>query len=297
MLKDHLAEVARQPPTRQELTRRVRQSCRRPGFNIRSPLMSYHRVAKWGWIDPTTIARGRLGKRFSTTHHSPTGVAKMAEDILGEQGDPAGLAELFGDPRRTLPCVVVDSMAGPLGPVRAISTNGNHRTLAFEALGATIVLAEVRNYDPPYRMTFSDEHDDWQTTLDFLRWLEAHDVVRLSRDPVLRDGAWITLRIADAAAPWLAASPSEALAALDAYEGVHHEKIERIGQMDTKLLRRQWQAVAAAQVRWDPMAQSVRAPPGVGTELGRKRYFVKSGSLGGGDERPPRFDLPPQTGR
>jgi hypothetical protein len=181
--------------------------------------------------------------------------------------------------------------------VRPITANGNHRTLAFEALGAPLVLAEVRDYDPPYQMTLRDGADDWQTTLDFLRWLEALGVVRLSSRPVLQEGPWVTLRVADSIAPWLVAPPLEALDALDAYEGFHHEKIERIGQMDTKLLRRQWRTVAAAQVRWDPMAQMVHAAPsGIDPELGRKRYFVKSGSLGGGDERPPRFDLPPQTG-
>jgi hypothetical protein len=220
----------------------------------------------------------------------------MAEDILEEQGDPAGLVELFGDPRRTVPCVVVDSMKGPFGPVRPITVNGNHRTLAFEALGAPLVLAEVRNYDPPYQMTLRDGADDWQTTLDFLRWLEAHRVVRLSSRPVLQEGPWVTLRVADSIAPWLVAPPLDALDALDAYEGFHHGKINRIGQMDTKLLRRQWRAVAAAQARWDPMAQTVHAAPGIGPEVGKKRYFVKTGSPGGGSERPPSVDLPPQTG-
>jgi len=239
MLKDHLRERLRRPAHRSELMRRIQASCRRPGFDIKNPQPSRYRAGHWMWIDPATIARGSLGAPFSPYHYSVEELAFMAEKVLLEQGNPSGLAELFGHPRNPEPGVVADSIPGPFGPVRPISVNGNHRTLVFDALEAPLILAEVHRSRPPYRCKFHQD-DDWRTTLSFLRWLESCKVLRLSSHPFVRTGPWVYLRIAEAPTPWLAASPGDALAASSAYEQFYRRRIERIGQLDLRLLRQQW---------------------------------------------------------
>jgi hypothetical protein len=191
------------------------------------------------WIDPATIARGSLGVRFSPYHLSVRELAFLAEKVLLEQGDPDGLVRLFGHPRNPEPGIVVNSIPGPLGPVRTITVNGNHRTLIFEAFDAPLILAKVHRYKSPYRCEFHQD-DDWVTTLAFLRWLESFKVLRLSTRAVVRKEPWSYLRVAEAPTPWLAASPDHALAALAAYEEFHGRRIERIGELDRKLLERQW---------------------------------------------------------
>jgi hypothetical protein len=259
LLRDHLHDVAEDPPEHKELMRRVRAACRRPGFRMTDPWIARHRAPKWEWIEPSTIARGRLGKPFTPTHHSVKGIAQMAAIILAEQGDTDGLVYLFGDPRSHVPCVVVDSVPGPFGPVRPITINGNHRTLALEALGAPIVMAEVRDYVGPFSIQYSED-DEWKVTFDFLRWLESHGAVRLSARPIIRENRWLRLRISDAPAPWLATSPEEALATLDAYEVFHNRKVDHIGALDTKVLRRQWKSAATVPVRQPITLTAVKVP-------------------------------------
>jgi len=245
MLKDHLGERLWHA-RRSELIRRVQASCRRPGFDVKGPLPSHHGAGHWMWIDPATIARGLLGASFSPYHYSVEDLAVLAEKVLLEQGNPDGLARLFGDPRSPEPAVVVKSIPGPVGPVRIVTVNGNHRTLIFEALGAPLILAKVQRYKAPYRCKFRQE-DEWRTTLAFLRWLESFEVLRLSTRAVVATEPWIYLRVAEAPTPWLAASPQSALAALTTYEQIYGRRIERIRQLDRKLLQREWGSVSAVQ--------------------------------------------------
>ena len=49
--------------------------------------------------------------------------------------------------------------------------------------------------------------------------------------------------------PWLAASPREAFAALDAYEKFWGQKIETVGPLDVAELRRTWKFAARTEVR------------------------------------------------
>jgi len=245
MLKDHLRERLWHAHE-SELIHRVQASCRRPGFDIKDPLPSHHGAGHWMWIDPATIARGLLGASFSPYHYSVEQLAFLAEKVLLEQGNPDGLAQLFGHPRSPEPAVVVNSMPGPFGPVRTITVNGNHRTLIFEAVGAPLILAKVHRYRSPYRCKLRLE-DDWRTTLVFLRWLESFKVLRLSSRAVVSKDPWVYLRVAEAPIPWLAASPQDALAALATYEQFYGRRIERIGPLDRRLLQRQWGSVRAAQ--------------------------------------------------
>ncbi len=238
MLKDHLRERLWRAH-RSELIRRVQASCRRPGFEIKDPLPSHHGAGHWMWIDPGTIARGSLAAHFSPYHYSVDELAFLAEKVLLEQGNPDGLAQLFGHPRGPEPTVVVNSIPGPLGPVRTITVNGNHRTLIFEAVGAPLILAKVHRYRPPYRCKLHQE-DDWRTTLEFLRWLETFGVLRMSSRAYVAKEPWIYLRLAEAPTPWLAASPKDALAALATYEQFYGRRIERIGRLDRGLLERRW---------------------------------------------------------
>ena len=172
----------------------------------------------------------------------------MALDILGDRSDPECLPYLFGDPRSSGPCVVVDSLDGPFGPIRQITVNGNHRTLALEALGVPLAMAEVRTYVGPYSVTFGQE-DDWSTALAFLRWLEARGVLRMSSRAVHRVGYWVELRIAEAPTPWLAASPHDALKALIAYEAFFGRKVQGFGHVDRGVLLRTWRSTAGTSQR------------------------------------------------
>ena len=60
---------------------------------------------------------------------------------------------------------------------------------------------------------------------------------------------YLELHIADALTPWLAASPRETLAALDAYEKFWGQKLETIGPLDVAELRRTWKSAARREVR------------------------------------------------
>jgi hypothetical protein len=131
-VREHLDSVAHATPARKELGARIRLAARRPSFELRDPCPSTRQPVTFAWIDPTSLARGRsLGKPFKPYHYSVTGVAAMALDILGDRSDPEYLPYLFGDPRSGTPNVVVDSLGGPFGPIRQITVNGNHRTLAL----------------------------------------------------------------------------------------------------------------------------------------------------------------------
>ncbi|MHB1210265.1 MAG: hypothetical protein ACYC1I_11265 [Acidimicrobiales bacterium] len=112
--------------------------------------------------------------------------------------------------------------------------------MAFCALGSPVVLAEVYDVGPPYRIEY-DEADDWEITRDFLKWQEERGALRFSSRSIVRDGGRLELRVAEAVTPWLATSPREALAALDAYERFWDQKLETVGPLDVNELRRTWE--------------------------------------------------------
>jgi hypothetical protein len=249
LVKQHLDSVAYASTTRKELADRVRSACRRPSFEVRDPCPSTRQPVTFAWIDPTTLARGRsLGKPFKPYHYSVAGVATMALDILGDRSDHECLPYLFGDPRSGAPNVVVDSLGGPFGPIRQISVNGNHRTLALEALEVPLAMAEVRTYVGPYAITLRED-DDWPTVLAFLRWLEEGQVLWMSRRAIQREGPWVTLRVAKAPTPWLAASPHDALKALGAYEAFFGHRVPGFAHLDRALLLRTWRSAAGTSQR------------------------------------------------
>jgi hypothetical protein len=246
ILNDGLRDRLRRPVRPNDLVRQIQAACGRPGFEIRQPRPSHHGKGHWRWIDPRTIARGALGERFSPYHDSVSELAVLAQRLLLGQGDPDRLVQVLGHPRTPEPAVVVNSIPGPWGPVRPVTVNGNHRTLAFEALGAPLILAKVHSFRPPYRIQM-DRQDDWPTTLEFLRWLASFDVVRLSSRAVVREGESVHLRVAEAPVPWLAAPPRDAWAALTAYEAFYGRPVERFGRLDRRELERQWGSAAG---RW-----------------------------------------------
>jgi len=175
-------------------------------------------------------------------------MANQAQEILDNCESPHLYTFYFDDPRHHYG-IVVTSFAGPLGSIRAITTNGNHRSIAFGALGCPVVLAEVYDLVPPYRIEYVEAEDDWKTTRDFLKWQEQRGALRMSSHPVVRIGRYLELRIANAPTPWLAASPREALAALDAYEKFWGQKLEMVGPLDIAELRRTWRSAARCEVR------------------------------------------------
>lgn len=249
LLTDHLRKVAAVPPDRRELMRRFRAFASRPGFYFWDSRSSRPHPSHWAWINPRSIAHsGQLGKPFPRSQYWPTGMADFEQKILKNFNSPELYSEYFDDPRYGYG-IVVSSFAGPLGPIRAITTNGNHRSMAFESLGCPVVLAEVYELSPPYRIEYNEAEDDWKTTREFLRWQERRGALRLSSRAVVRTDRYLELRIADAPTPWLAASPREAFAALDAYEKFWGQKIETVGPLDVAELRRTWKFAARTEVR------------------------------------------------
>jgi hypothetical protein len=249
MLVDHLRKVATNPPDRGELMRRVRAIARRPSFDTTNPKCPRPGRRHWAWIDPRSIARGRtLGKPFPRSQYSPSWMADLAQEILNNYESPRMYFEHFNDPRHFY-VICVSSIAGPLGPIRPIGTNGNHRSMAFDALDCPVVLAELWEESPPYQITYNEADDNWAMTRDFLKWQEERGALRFSSRSVVRDGAYLELRVAEAATPWMAASPREAFAALDAYERFWDQKLEMVGPLDVAELRGKWKAAARTEVR------------------------------------------------
>jgi hypothetical protein len=259
LLGDHLRKVASSPPERDELKSRIRAIASRPSFDVRDPIPSRFRQSYWAWIDPRSIAHGRgLGKSFPRNSYSASGMADQAREIIDNREDTALYVHYFDDPRYGYG-IVVSSFPGPLGAIRQITTNGNHRSMAFEALRSPLVLAEILDERPPYRITY-DEDDDWETTRDFLNWQAEKGILRMSTRPVVRDSRRVELRIAEAETPWLAASPREALAALKAHEKFWALRLNNIGSLSVAELRRVWSGTASKEVR-KPSALTLIEPP------------------------------------
>lgn len=249
LLLDHLRKTAENPPDRSELMRRIRAIASRPGFDVGNPRSSRPHLSRWAWINPRSIAHsGELGKPFPRSQYSAAGMSDQAQEILDNCESPDQYVFYFDDPRYGYG-IVVSSFAGPLGPIRLITTNGNHRSMAFDALGCPVVLAEVSDVSPPYRIRYNEADDDWKTTRDFLKWQEERGALRFSSRSVVRDGGHLELRVAEAATPWLTASPREAFAALDAYERFWDRKLDTVGPLLVAELRQDWKSAARREVR------------------------------------------------
>ena len=189
---------------------------------VRTPGVRDHHAPTLRGTEPDTgcgSIRRRVAAPPRRAVHAVPQVARRAglpgRDDPPRAGDAHGLNELFGYPGKPVPAVVADSIPGPFRPVRPIGVNGNHRTLALEAIEAPLILCQVHRFKALYRCKFHED-DDWPWTLSFLRWLEARQVLRLSARPIAGEDPWVWLRVADATIPWLAAPPSDALGALRA---------------------------------------------------------------------------------
>lgn len=174
-------------------------------------------------------------------------MSDQAKEILDNCDSPDQYNFYFDDPRYGYG-IVVSSFAGPLGPIRPLTANGNHRSMAFGALGCPVVLAEVYDVSPPYRIEYNED-DDWEITRNFLKWQEKRGALRFWSRPVVRDGGYLELRVAEAVTPWLATSPRDAFAALDAYERFWDQKLETVGPLLVSELRQTWKFAARREVR------------------------------------------------
>jgi len=193
------------------------------------------------WIDPMTISCALDGRPFKPYHATPAGLAAMGHRIINEQGDPGGLARLFGDPRAGHSGIVLWSVPGPLGPVRPISVNGLHRSVVLQSLKLPVVLAEMRQWEPPYRFRVRPD-GDWDAVWAFFERLDAQSAIRLSRRPIVEisvggESFGRDIRVADAPAPWLLGDESRVRTALAAYEELKGRRVRRIGRMDADDLR------------------------------------------------------------
>ena len=245
LLRDHLRRRLTRRPTRWMLRRRLRAACERPGFAITMPQPSRYRAGHWLWIDPATIVAAPSACRSRPTTSRPTSSSSWPRRSSSSRETPRPERAL-GYPGKPVPAVVADSIPGPFGPVRPIGVNGNHRTLALEAIEVPVLLCQVHRFKAPYRCKFHED-DDWPRTLSFLRWLEARQVLRLSARPIVREDPWVWLRVADATVPWLAAPPRDALGALRAYQEFYRRPLLRIGSLDTASLEREWRSVLVDQ--------------------------------------------------
>jgi hypothetical protein len=142
-----------------------------------------------------------------------------------------------------MPALVVNSLTGPNGPVRYITTNGNHRTAALQALNVPVVLAEIDFIQPPYRSYVPHSGDEFNTVIAFLRWLDAKGAIRLSAGPIGRGHLSGVFRVADTPAPWLLGHPADAILALNIYETITGRPLKEIGGMHTAELRAEWRHV------------------------------------------------------
>jgi len=193
-----------------------------------------------------------MGKRFTPYHFTSVGLSKFAERILISSS--RATRRVWSSYHSGMPAIIVNSYAGPNGPIRPIAVNGNHRTLAAEALGAPIVLALIQGYPPPYRAVLF-HWDDWAETLRFFRWLESEGALRMSPRQVLRNGVETIIRVADTPAPWLLAPPGDAIQALDVYERFWRRRVERIGDLDPRRLKRVWGGVEPTRPRDTPVVE------------------------------------------
>ena len=143
LLTDHLRKVAAVPPDRSELMRRFRAFAGRPGFTSGIPGARARIQA---------IGRGLTRGRSRTVDNL---ASPFQEANTGQRGWRTS-HKRYSRTSIHLSCIPSTSMilvtatgslspsfAGPLGPIRPITTNGNHRSMAFEALGCPVVLAEV----------------------------------------------------------------------------------------------------------------------------------------------------------
>lgn len=222
------------------LANRVSRVCRRPGLKLSHVEAAIPRRAYWAWIPPSLITHGETGATFKPYHHSSRGLANMSLRILEEDADPEGLLRLFGDPRSPSSGIVVSRLPGPLGPVYPITVNGNHRSIALEALGVPTVLAEVSREDPPYQLHIRSEAL-LSTTWPYLIWLHDRGAIRIGSRRITRRRG-ITVHISAAIAPWIIGHPAMALRALAAYESIKGRRLQTLGPLSVSDLRRTWRS-------------------------------------------------------
>jgi hypothetical protein len=102
-------------------------------------------IPRLAWIRPADIW-------FVTSddfpyHFAVEGLAQLASNLITEQADPYGMARILGYDYwlRTVPA--------PHGVLHQVSQNGNHRTVAIEAAGFPVALAQIVRYDGPWELS------------------------------------------------------------------------------------------------------------------------------------------------
>jgi hypothetical protein len=227
--------------SKETLAKRVHRICQRPGLELTYVEAAVPRRAYWAWIPPSLVTHGGTGAAFKPYHHSTRELANMSRRLLQEDADSEGLLELFGDPRSPSSGIVVSRLPGPLGPVYPITVNGNHRSIALEALGVPAILAEVAREDPPYQLHIRSDVQ-LSTTWLYLTWLHDHGALRIGSRRITRKRG-ITVHITTAVAPWIIGHPASALRALAAYESIKGERLVTLGPLAVSDLRRTWRSV------------------------------------------------------
>lgn len=79
-------------------------------------------------------------------HHTAAELAELAANLIREEGDPAGLADILGEG------LVLSTTPTPRGPVHHVTENGNHRAAAIRAAGFPVALAEISLQSPPWEV-------------------------------------------------------------------------------------------------------------------------------------------------
>ncbi|BCK59462.1 hypothetical protein [Nocardia wallacei] len=134
------------------------------------------------FIHDNSHAARRRQTGASRSEYTPAnpvaGITEFAERLAMEQGDPDGLAELFGSAAE--PAIQVEAWDMPAGPLFRVETNGNHRVAALAALAVPCVLAEVRLHTGLFDTSPTADLDQMDDIDRYRRLLHTFDVAAFS---------------------------------------------------------------------------------------------------------------------
>jgi hypothetical protein len=96
----------------------------------------------YAWIRPSSIpVTDHAGFPY---HHTPAGLARIAQRLIAEAGAPAGLDKILGFN------FVLTTTFTPHGLVHRIGANGNHRAALLRAAGFPVALALITPQRAPW---------------------------------------------------------------------------------------------------------------------------------------------------
>ncbi|MFD4407596.1 hypothetical protein ACFWPH_33005 [Nocardia sp. NPDC058499] len=177
--------------------------------------------------DNGNAARRRQTSASQSPHTAAepvAGISEFAARIAMEQGDPAGLAELFGSADD--PAIQVEAWDTPAGPLFRIETNGNHRVAALASLAVPCVLAEVRLHTGLFDTSPTADLDQMDDIDRYRRLLHTFGVAAFS-DSGMMGAFGISSRW-----PILIRDPESAVKSLTSMEQIIGSSItDTIGQM------------------------------------------------------------------